>query len=121
MEVWNNPACSKCAVARETLDAAGASYTLRNYLTAPPTEAELDAVLTRLGAEPWDVTRLGEPIAEELGLAAAPHDRAAWIAVLVAHPELIQRPILLLDDGSAVIGRSAEALRTALDDGPHRP
>jgi arsenate reductase (glutaredoxin) len=111
VEVWNNPSCSKCATARGALDGAGVEYTVRDYLTEPPTEAELVDVLARLGAEPWDVTRLGEPVAAELGLAEAPRDRERWIAVLAANPVLIQRPILLLDDGTAVIGRSLDALR----------
>lgn len=117
MEIWNNPSCSKCATARQTLDQAGVRYTLRDYLAAPPTAAELDALLDRLGLQPWEAARLNEPVAAELGLADAPRDRAAWIATMVAHPQLIQRPILLLDDGTAVIGRTAEALRAAVDAG----
>jgi arsenate reductase len=78
-------------------------------------------MLRRLGAEPWDIARLGEPVASELGLADQPRNRAAWIAILAAHPILIQRPILLLDDGTAVIGRSAEALQAALDVCPLPP
>ena len=115
MELWNNPSCSKCAVARQTLDEAGIPHTVRDYLTHPPTEAELDEVLRRLGMQPWEVARLGEPAAADLGLADAPRDRAAWIATLVAHPQLIQRPILLLDDGRAVIGRSPETLRDVVE------
>jgi len=118
MEIWNNPACSKCATARATLDEARVPYRLRAYLEEPPTAAELTEVLRRLDARPWDVCRTQEPAAQELGLADWPRDAASesrWIAAMVAHPELIQRPILLLDDGGAVVGRSAEALRTAID------
>ncbi|HEX5493931.1 MAG TPA: ArsC/Spx/MgsR family protein [Mycobacteriales bacterium] len=116
MEIWNNPSCSKCAVARELMDQAGVGYTTRSYLDQPPTAAELTAVLDRLGMQPWDITRLNEPIAAELGLAEAPRDREVWIAVLAAHPILIQRPILLTDDGRAVVGRTAEQVRSLLDD-----
>jgi arsenate reductase len=116
VEIWNNPACSKCAAARETLDAAQLPYRLRPYLEQPPTEAELVDVLRRLGAAPWDVCRLAEPVAGELGLADWPRDDASagrWIAAMVEHPQLIQRPILLLDDGGALIGRTPEALDEA--------
>jgi arsenate reductase len=59
VEIWVNPECSKCRMATEALDAAGVGYTVRRYLDDPPTAAELGAVLTRLGLEPWDVARLG--------------------------------------------------------------
>ncbi|TYC01459.1 arsenate reductase family protein [Micromonospora sp. WP24] len=118
MEIWNNPACSKCATARATLDEARVPYRLRAYLEDPPSVAEFMEVLARLGARPWEVCRVEEPAAQELGLADWPRDGAnesRWVEAMVAHPELIQRPILLLDDGGALVGRSAEVLRAAVD------
>jgi arsenate reductase len=113
MEMWNNPACSKCAAARESLDEAHVPYRLRSYLDDPPTAAEFADVLRRLGARPWDVCRFGEPAAERLGIAEWPREEDQvdrWIDAMVEHPELIQRPIVLLDDGSAVLGRTQDAL-----------
>ncbi len=49
----------------EVLDEA--SYVVRHYLEDPPTAEEFDAVLHRLGLEPWDVARINEPVAEVLG------------------------------------------------------
>ncbi|WP_246355445.1 hypothetical protein [Nocardioides ungokensis] len=57
MEIWINPACSKCRTATAELDAAGVDYTVRRYLEDPPTAAELGEVVARLGLEPWDVAR----------------------------------------------------------------
>jgi arsenate reductase len=114
VEMWDNPSCSKCAAARRTLDEARVPYRLRAYLDDPPTGAELTEVLRRLGAQPWEICRVDEPVGQRLGLRAWPRDEAnadRWIAAMVEHPELIQRPILLLDDGDAVVGRSPEALR----------
>ena len=48
MEIWVNPACSKCRAATSALDEAGVDYTVRRYLEDPPTREELDAVLARL-------------------------------------------------------------------------
>jgi arsenate reductase len=115
VEIWINPACSKCRAATELLDRAGAEYTVRRYLDDPPTVDELDAVLQRLGLDPWDVARTGEPVAQELGLADLSHDRRRWLELMSAHPILIQRPILTADDGTTVVGRSAEAVRQVLD------
>lgn len=114
MEIWVNPACSKCAVATELLDAAGMTYTVRRYLDDPPTAEELDAVLTRLGLQPWDVARMQEPIAAELRLDDLPHQRSRWIEAMVAHPILIQRPIITADDGTTVVGRSEQSVRAVL-------
>ncbi|NYV76781.1 arsenate reductase family protein [Streptomyces sp. UH6] len=117
MEIWINPACSKCRGALSLLDAEGADYTVRRYLEDVPSEDEIRAVLDRLGLEPWEITRTQEAAAKELGLKEWPRDagsRGRWIATLAAHPELIQRPIITADDGTAVVGRSEEAVREAL-------
>lgn len=118
MEIWINPQCSKCRSALTLLDAEGAEYTVRYYLEQPPTVEELTGVLARLGLEPWDITRLGEPLAADLGLATWPRDeqsRLQWISVLAAHPALIQRPIITADDGAATVGRTPEAVRAVLN------
>ncbi|MGN9808514.1 ArsC/Spx/MgsR family protein [Micromonospora sp. BQ11] len=117
MEIWLNPSCSKCVGARDTLDEVRVPYQVRAYLDQPPNAAELADVLRRLGARAWEVCRTGEPVAGTLGLSEWPRDDATeprWIAAMVAHPELIQRPILLLDDGGALVGRTPEALDDAV-------
>jgi arsenate reductase len=117
MEIWINPACSKCRSALSLLDEEGADYTVRRYLEDPPTARELDDVLRRLGLEPWDIARTGELVAAELGLASwgrGAADRDRWIEALAAHPILIQRPIITADDGTAVVGRSEDAVRSVL-------
>ncbi len=124
MEIWVNPSCSKCRSALSVLDDAGVGYTVRRYLDDPPTADELAAVLDRLGLEPWDITRTGEPIAKELAVASWPREAAArgrWLAALAAHPQLIQRPIITADDGTTVVGRSEESVRSVLPQAPRHP
>jgi arsenate reductase len=118
VEIWINPACSKCRSALSILDEAGAEYTVRRYLDDPPTEAELVAVLDRLGLEPWDIARTGEKIAAELALKTwerTEATRSQWIKALAEHPILIQRPIITADDGPAVVARTEDAVRSVLD------
>jgi arsenate reductase len=110
VEVWFNPSCSKCRIARDQLEAAGVEHHLRRYLDDPPSEAELRAALTALGLEPWDITRMSEPLAGELGLRDMAKDADAWIRVLAEHPKLIQRPLVLTDDGRAWVARDDETL-----------
>lgn len=119
MEIWINPACSKCRAALTLLDAEGADYTVRRYLEDVPSEDEIRTVLGRLGLEPWDITRTSDPLARETGVRDLPREateeaRGRWIAHLAAHPKLIQRPIITAEDGTAVIARSDEAVREAL-------
>ncbi|KES07336.1 arsenate reductase [Streptomyces toyocaensis] len=117
MEIWINPACSKCRSALSLLDAEGAEYTVRRYLEEVPGEDEIREVLERLGLEPWDITRTQEAVAAELGLKEWERDagtRDRWIAALAAHPRLIQRPIITADDGTAVVARTEDAVRDAL-------
>jgi arsenate reductase len=118
MEIWLNPACSKCRTAVADLDAAGVEYTVRRYLDDPPDVDEITDVLDRLGLEPWDITRLGEAVADEIGITSWPQDpanRERWIEALAANPKLIQRPIITAADGSTVVGRSPDAVLAAID------
>ncbi|MFB7723801.1 MULTISPECIES: arsenate reductase family protein [unclassified Nocardia] len=112
-EIWHNPKCSKSRTAKATLDDTGVEYVERRYLDDPPSVAEIDSVLGKLGLEPWDITRTAEPEAKELGVASwdrTPAERDRWIEALATHPRLIQRPIVLTADGRAILARSDEAL-----------
>ncbi|OJF14941.1 ArsC/Spx/MgsR family protein [Couchioplanes caeruleus] len=123
MEIWINPECSKCHAATDMLDAAGASYTVRRYLDEPPSEAELESVLARLGLQPWHIARLAEPAAVAMGMDSWPQDeesRPRWIDALLRNPALIQRPIITTDDGAATLGRTPEAIRAILPTGQPR-
>lgn len=114
MEIWFNPGCSKCRAAKAALDEAGLTYTLRRYLDDPPSAGELRTTLDALGLEPWDITRTGEQLAKDLGVAALPHDRDTWIELLAANPSLIQRPIMVTTDGQAWVARDPDTVETAI-------
>lgn len=96
------------------LDEAGVQYSLRRYLEEPPDAAELAAVLDKLGLEPWEIARMGEPVAAELDLTNQARERDRWITLLVEHPELIQRPIIVTDDGEAWLARDPESVQAAV-------
>ena len=109
-------------MAQAALDEAGVDYTLRRYLDEPPTADELREVLVQLDLEPWDVTRTGDPLAAEVGVAEWPREREEWLSRLAQHPALIQRPIMVTPDGSAWVARDPETLQTAVDHArPGRP
>lgn len=111
VEIWINPDCSKCRTALSALDEAGVDYTVRRYLDEPPTVAELETVLTRLGLEPWDIVRMGEAAARDLDdLPRDGEHRTAWLEAMVTHPILIQRPIITADESRAVVARDNQTL-----------
>jgi arsenate reductase (glutaredoxin) len=115
MEIWLNPACSKCRVAVSELDAAGVDYTVRRYLDDPPTAEELAEVLDRMGLEPWDIARTKESAEEGIDLPRDAEHRDRWLAALAAHPRAIQRPIITAGDGTTVLGRDADSLARVID------
>ncbi|MGZ6752172.1 MAG: ArsC/Spx/MgsR family protein [Nocardioides sp.] len=117
MEIWLNPACSKCRSAVAELDAAGVAYTVRRYLEDPPTAAELGEVVARLGLEPWDVARDREAREEGIDLPRDAAHRADWLAALAAHPRALQRPIITAADGTTVVARDAASLARVVDAG----
>lgn len=115
MKIWFNPRCMKCRAARGILEGAGAEVVERLYLEEPPTQDELTDVLEALDMQPWELTRLGEPVAEELGMDEwEREDPERWIAAMVDNPILIQRPIVIDEEGRAALGRPPEAVRDLL-------
>jgi arsenate reductase (glutaredoxin) len=115
VEIWINPACSKCRTAKAELDAAGIAYVERRYLDEPPTASELAGVLDRLGLEPWDIARPAETREAGIDLPKEAARRADWIDAMVANPRTIQRPIITASDGTTVVARDADTLASVVD------
>jgi arsenate reductase len=104
--VWFNPACSKCRTVQGILAERGVDADYVRYLDQAPSRADIEAVLARLGTgDPRSIMRTGEAVYRELGLVGA--DREALLGAMVAHPILIERPIVIRGD-RAVIGRPPE-------------
>jgi arsenate reductase len=108
-----NPRCSKCREARDLLDSQGVEADLVHYLQDTPSRDELVRIYGLLGLDdPRGMMRKGEPEYRELGLAEADHD--ALFDAMVAHPILIERPIVVRGD-RAVVARPPERLLELLD------
>lgn len=105
MTIWHNPRCTKSRQTLKLLQDAGHQPSVRLYLTDTPSEAEVIAVRNALGVTADAMMRKGEKLFKELGLATA--SEADLIDAMIAHPILIERPILL-NDGKAAIGRPPE-------------
>lgn len=113
IEVWFNPACSKCRGARDLLAERGVEASYVRYLDDAPTRQQLEAVLRQLGTDdPRAMMRTGEPVYQNLNLDQAGRDEL--LEAMTAHPILIERPIAIAG-GRAVIGRPPERVLDLLD------
>jgi arsenate reductase len=74
-----------------------------DYIIDPLSASQIGELLTKAGLRPRDVVRMKEPGARQLPL----EDDEAVLAALAAHPELLQRPIVVRGD-RAVLARPPE-------------
>lgn len=108
--VWFNPSCSKCRGARDLLAEKGVDAAYVRYLEDTPPREELERVLGLLGLDdPRQMMRTGEKAYGELGLGDPSVGRDRLLDAMVAHPVLIERPVVIRGD-RAVIGRPPERL-----------
>ncbi|HJE27860.1 arsenate reductase (glutaredoxin) [Stutzerimonas nitrititolerans] len=107
LTLYHNPRCSKSRSALELLEGRGLTPTIIRYLETPPTAAELQDVLNKLGIAPRQLLRTGEDEYKQLNLANPDLSDEQLIEAMVAHPRLIERPILVAGD-RATVGRPPE-------------
>ena len=113
VSVYFNPACGTCRTLKGILDERGVDAHYVRYLDRSPTREDLERVLRLLGVDdPREIVRAKEPVYDELGLHAATRD--GLLDAMVAHPILIQRPIVIRGD-RAVVARPAERVLELLE------
>lgn len=109
VRIYHNNRCTKSRATLALLEARGGDIEVINYLDNPPTAAELAVLLKQLGMTARALLRTGEEEYQAMGLADESLDESALIAAMVAHPKLIERPIVVAN-GKAAIGRPPEAV-----------
>ncbi len=114
LEIWHNPRCSKSRETLAIIKEAGAEVRVRLYTNDVPSMTELEKVLQALEVDPAALVRIGEPVAKDLKLKFRELSRSDWLKVLVANPILIERPIVIRDDGRAIVGRPPENVHDLL-------
>lgn len=92
---------------------SGIAYEKINYYTEPLSKKKLTELLRKMNLKPRDLLRKSEPVYKELGLADDKFSDSELIALMIEHPDLIQRPIVERGDG-AVLGRPTENVRELL-------
>lgn len=90
------------------LEESGQEFEVIHYLETVPTADELRLIVAKLGIKPHELIRKGESvyINEYKGKVLSDEE---WIAAMVAHPILIERPVVVAGD-KAVIARPTEKI-----------
>ncbi len=109
LRIYHNNRCSKSRATLALLKGRGDDVEIINYLDTPPSAAELAVLLKQLGMTARALLRTGEEEYRTLGLADESLGESDLIAAMVAHPKLIERPIVVAN-GKAAIGRPPEAV-----------
>lgn len=111
--IYQKPTCSTCREAVKLLAASGQPYEAVNYYETPFTKATLKEVLKKAGLSAKDALRTKEDLYKELGLAKKQVSEDELIDLMLKHPDLIQRP-LVVKGPHAMLARPAETITQLL-------
>ena len=91
--VYEKRTCTTCKKLAELLAERGLDFDRVEYHVEGLPEPKLRELLRKAGAGPHDVLRNREPLVDELGITDETGDEEL-IALMVEHPQLVQRPIV---------------------------
>lgn len=111
--VYQKPTCTKCRSTLNILRKRGADFDSVNYYETPLTSPELRDLITKLEISPRELLRKDEQVYRDLNLARRDVSDDELIDLMVANPDLIQRPIVVRGD-KAVLGRPPESVEELL-------
>jgi arsenate reductase len=113
LTVYQKPTCTKCRMTLAILKERGVEFEAINYYETPLTEVDLRNLLKKLGLTAREILRKDEPVAKELGIGKKDFSDDELIALMVKHPDLMQRPIVVRGD-EAVLCRPPENIEKLL-------
>jgi arsenate reductase len=112
--VFEKPACSTCRKLRALLAERGAEFRSIDYHASGLHETELRELLVKLDLPARAILRTREPLEAQLGLEDPRVSDERLIALMVEHPALMQRPIVVRGD-RALLARPVERALELLD------
>src|SRR5437867_4270318 len=113
IRVSQKPTCSKCRETLGILKECSVEFDLVNYYETPLTAPELKALIKKLGISPRDLLRKGEQVYRDLKLSRAELSDVQHVELMIANPDLIQRPIVVRGN-NAVLARPPENVEKLL-------
>ena len=113
--IYHHPACGTSRNTLALIRATGAEPEIIEYLSAPPTREQLVSLIGRMGIAPRDLLRKkGTPFAD-LGLHDLALSDGELIDAMLAHPILINRPVVVGPKGAKLCRPSEEVLSVLSD------
>ena len=98
--IFHNPMCGTSRKTLDILREEGADVRVIEYMKAPPSRDELKRIYQRAGITPRQGLRAKEPLAAELGLTGDDVSDEAILDAMMAHPILINRPLVETEKGA---------------------
>lgn len=111
--IYHNPCCTKSRQTLALLQEHGIEPTIIQYLNTPPSASDLKNILAMLKQSPRELMRRKETLYKEQQLDSDALSDAELINVMVKHPILIERPIVVAGN-KAAIGRPPENVLTII-------
>ncbi|WP_367109089.1 arsenate reductase (glutaredoxin) [uncultured Psychrobacter sp.] len=100
--IFHNPNCGTSRNTLAIMKASGEQPEVVEYLKNPPSRDELVELLAKMNLSPRELLRSKETINDELGLDNPELSDDQIIDAMIAHPILINRPIVVTDKGAAL-------------------
>jgi arsenate reductase (glutaredoxin) len=97
--IYHNPSCTTSRKVLAAIREAGVEPRVIEYLKAPPSRAELKSLLGRMGMTPRALLRRRGTPYDALGLDDPTQSDEALVDAMLAHPVLIERPIVVTERG----------------------
>jgi arsenate reductase len=112
--VYEKRTCTTCKNLAVLLQEKGIDFDRVDYHVEPLSEAEIRALVEKTGHPARELFRTREPVHAELGLGEREVADDEAIRLMAAHPELMQRPVVVRGD-RAVLARPVERVLELLD------
>lgn len=117
--IFHNPGCGTSRNALAMIRAAGYEPIVVEYLKTGWTRSQLVALFAAMGSTPREMLREKGAPAADLGLLASGVSDDEILDAMVAHPVLVNRPIVATPKGTA-LARPSERVLELLDRQPDR-
>ncbi|ULA69000.1 MAG: Arsenate reductase [Nitrospira sp.] len=111
--IYQKPTCSTCREAVRLVRESGKSFTAVNYYEQPFTKSRLKTLLKKAGLSARDILRTKEDLYKSLKLADPTLSEDHLLDQMIAHPDLIQRPIVEKGD-QVMLARPADTVTELL-------
>jgi len=107
--IYVKPTCTTCRKTLKILREGGSEFDTVNYFEKSLSRKKLTELIKKLAVPPRDLLRKNEKVYKELGLSKKELSDSEIIDLMVKHPDLIQRPIVVKGD-RVILARPAEEI-----------